>query len=122
MAKFKYLNVNPDKVNRNDCVTRAICLASNTPYHKVRSKLFHTAKLLDCCKLCWTCYSFYIEEVLGGKRTNCDDMTVEEFADNYPKGIYLVRMNGHISTAIDNCIYDIFDCRKYLLTNAWKIS
>jgi hypothetical protein len=49
-------------------------------------------------------------------------MTVEEFADNNPYGTYLVRMNGHISTVIDNCIYDIFDCRKAILTNAWKIT
>jgi hypothetical protein len=48
-------------------------------------------------------------------------MTVEEFADMHPIGTYLVRMEQHISIIIDNCIYDIFDCRDKVLTNAWEV-
>ena len=125
MAKFCYLNVNPDGEHKNDCVTRAISLGANLCYSSVRKKLFFTAKLLDCPKLCPTCYCFLIHDVLGGVPKNCTmqgkQMSVEEFADNYPIGTYLVRMNGHISTVIDNCVYDIFDCRKHLLTNAWQM-
>lgn len=121
MARFQYLNVNPNKERKNDCVTRAISLGSNLPYDIIRKKLYFTAKLLNCPKLCPTCYCFLIHDVLGGVPKNCNNMTVEQFADNYPKGTFLVRMNGHISTVIDNCIYDIFDCRKHLLTNAWQM-
>lgn len=121
MAKFVYLNVNDDKVKRNDCVTRAITLASGLPYSEVRRKLRYTGRLLDCERLCVSCYSFFIEEVLLGKRKNCDGMTVEEFADAHPIGVYLIRMEGHISTIIDNVVYDIFDCRKHKLTNCWEI-
>lgn len=121
MAKFRYLNVNDDKVKRNDCVTRALTLASGLPYSSIRRKLRYTARLLDCSKLCVSCYSFFIEEVLLGKRTNCDGMTVEEFADLHPIGVFLVRMDGHISVIIDNTIMDIFDCRRHLLTNAWEV-
>lgn len=121
MAKFRYLNVNDDKVKRNDCVTRALTLASGLPYSSIRRKLRYTARLLDCSKLCVSCYSFFIEEVLLGKRTNCDGMTVEEFADLHPIGVFLVRMDGHISVIIDNTIMDIFDCRQHLLTNAWEV-
>ena len=109
MAKFVYLNINPDGAHKNDCVTRAIALGANLDYSLVRKKLFFTAKLLECSKLCCKCYCFLIHDVLGGIPKNCDNMTVEEFADNYPIGTYLVRMNGHISTVIDNCVYDIFD-------------
>lgn len=121
MAKFRYLNVNDDKVKRNDCVTRALTLASGLPYSSIRRKLRYTARLLDCSKLCVSCYSFFIEEVLLGKRTNCDGMTVEEFADLHPIGVFLIRMEGHISVVIDNTIYDIFNCRQHLLTNAWEV-
>ena len=122
MAKFCLWNENPQGDKRNDCVTRAITFASGVEYAQVRKKLRHTARLLDCEKLCPTCYCFLIHDVLGGIPKNCNNMTVEEFADNYAKGTYLVRMNGHISTVIDNCIYDIFDCRQHLLTNAWQMS
>lgn len=122
MARFVYLNVNPDRQKESDCVTRAISLATDTPYPEVRKKLFHTAKLLDCEKLCHTCYSHLIEQVYKCTPVNCDGMSLNEFADLNPYGIYLVRMHGHISTIIDNTCYDIWDCRKQMLTNAWKVS
>ena len=121
MSSFCYLNVNPNKQTRNDCVTRAISLASGIPYKTIRKKLFHTARLLDCCKLCNTCYSHLIEKVLCGIPKNCDGMTVGEFANLHPQGTYLLRMYGHITCLIDNCIYDIFDCREHKITNAWEI-
>lgn len=121
MAKYCYLNVNPNKTKRNDCVTRAISLASGLSYSTVRKKLFHTARLLGCCKLCNTCYSHLIEKVLCAVPKNCDCMTVNDFAFLHPNGTYLLRMDGHITTLIDNCVYDIFDCRRHLITNAWEI-
>ena len=122
MAGFRYWNENPQGERHNDCVTRAITLASGLPYAEVRRKLFHTSRLLKCqSKLCPTCYSFLIQEVLGGIPRDCNLMTVEEFADLHPHGVYLARMDGHISVIIENCVYDTFDCRGHLLTNAWEI-
>ena len=122
MARFKYLNVNPNQQKRNDCVTRAISLASGIPYNKIRKKLYHTAKLLDCEKLCVSCYEFLIREVLGGTPVNCEGMTINDFADLHPNGTYLLRMDGHITTLINFTLYDIFDCRTHQITNAWKIN
>jgi hypothetical protein len=121
MAGFRYLNVSPQQEKKNDCVTRAISLASGIDYADIRRKLYHTAKLLDCEKLCPTCYSFFIQEVVGGVMRNCDEMTVEEFADRNPKGTYLIRLDGHLTTIIDNCVYDIWDCRQKMCDIAWKI-
>ena len=121
MAKYIYYNHNDDKVNRNDCVTRAISLASGLEYKTIRRKLRYTAKLLDCCKLCVSCYEFFIREVLGGVPRNCEGMTIDDFAELHPIGTYLLRMDGHITTLIDNCIYDIFDCRNNFITNAWEM-
>lgn len=122
MVNFVYYNRNPDGDKENDCVTRAISLASGLPYEEIRKKLYHTAKLLDCEKLCVTCYKFLIEEVLMGKRVNCDGMYAGEFAETHPYGIYLLRMSGHIVCCIDGVLYDIFDSRySSLLTDAWEL-
>lgn len=121
MARFVYFNQNPDGNRESDCVTRAISFATGSDYKNIRKKLFHTAKLLDCEKLCPTCYEFLIEQVLKGRPVNCDGMTVEDFAEFNPRGVYLVRMQGHISTIVDGCVYDIWDCRDCLLTNAWSV-
>jgi hypothetical protein len=106
MANFRYLNVNPDQTKRNDCVTRAISFSFKLPYSVVRKKLFHTAKLLDCEKLCMTCYCFLIQ-TLGSVPKNCEGQTVGEFADLNPKGTYLIRIKGHLTMIRDNTIYDI---------------
>jgi hypothetical protein len=123
MADFRYYNRNDDPtIHRNDCVTRAISLASGLPYAEIRRKLRNTASLLDCeSSLCPTCYSFLIQEVLGGVPKDCHQMTVEEFADLHPNGVYLVRMDGHLSAIVENCVFDTFDCRGHLLTNAWEV-
>lgn len=121
MANFRYYNISPDGEHKNDCVTRAISLASGMPYAETRKKLRSVATLFDCERICMSCYKHLIENVLYCKPLNCDGMTVEEFADMHPYGVYLVRMNQHISCIIDNTIYDIFDCREHLLTNAWEV-
>ena len=121
MAKFRYYNRDEDNVLRNNCVTRAISLASGMSMGETRRKLRCVATLFDCYpRICLSCYKHLIENVLYYKPLNCDGMTVEEFADMHPIGTYLVRMNQHISIIIDNTIYDIFDCREHLLTNAWE--
>ena len=122
MARFRYWNQNPDLLHKNDCVTRAISFASGIPYAEVRKKLRCVAILFDCERICMSCYKHLIENVLYYKPFNCDGMTVEEFADMHPVGVYLVRMEQHISVIVDNTIYDIFDCRNHILTNAWAVN
>ena len=39
MSSFRYWNENPQGEKRNDCVTRAIVLASDLPYNIVRNLL-----------------------------------------------------------------------------------
>lgn len=117
---FVYHNENPDGSRLNDCVTRAITLCSGMSYSAVRQKLFHTAKLLDCAKLCWTCYMFLIQNVLGYRPVNCDNLTVREFAELNSIGTYLIRIDGHLTSVIDGRIRDTWDCSDRYCTVAWK--
>ena len=121
MSKFSYYNINPQGERVSDCVTRAIALASGLDYHEVKEKLYYTAKLLNCDKLCVCCYRHLLDEVLKYKRINCDGYSLGEFADKHPYGVYLVRMSGHISCLIDGTVYDIWDCRDEWLTDVWKV-
>ena len=34
---------------------------------------------------------------------------IDEFLEKDPKGTFLITMAGHITCAIDGCIYDTFD-------------
>lgn len=122
MAQFRYWNENPQGEHRNDCVTRAITFASGIPYNRVRRKLYHTARLLDCEKLCWTCYSFLLTNVLGYRQVNCDGMTIGEFADLHPHGTYLIRIDMHLTAIKDGDLHDTFDCRDKYCHIAWKVN
>lgn len=121
MAKFIYYNINPDGQKASDCVTRAISLGSGLDYPVVRRKLYHSAKLFDCDKLNVDCYCHLLEDVLKFPQVNTLGMKVGEFADINPYGIYLVRMDGHISTIWGGNVIDIWDCRGHEITHAWKI-
>ena len=122
MAKFRYWNENPQGEHRNDCVTRAIKLVSGLPYSTIRKKLFHTKELLECdSPYCPTCYSFLVQEVLGGVPKNCDGMTVGQFADRHPKGTYLIRIKGHLTTLQDGVCYDLWNCLDRECDLAWQM-
>ena len=122
MAKFKYLNVNPKGIRESDCVCRAITLASGLPYDDVKEKLHLVGKLYQCPSLCVGCYRHLIENILGYKPISGEGLYPGEFADIHFTGKYLLRMNGHILTCIDNTIYDIFDSRySGMVTDAWKV-
>lgn len=121
MARFIYHNVNPDGEKASDCVTRALSLGTGLSYPTIRRKLYHSAKLFDCDRLMVDCYSNLIEKVFGFPRVPIMGMTVGEFADTHPYGIYLVRMPQHISTIWDGDVVDIWDCRDTQITHCWKI-
>lgn len=94
---------------------------SGMSYDKVQEKLYYCGKLLECDPLCVSCYDFLLTKYLEFTPLNPKGMTLYEFGDTHPKGLYLVRSNGHISALFDNCVYDTWDCRSMKLTNCWKV-
>lgn len=121
MSEFVYHNENPKrKLNANDCVTRAITFATDMPYEEVSRKLWMTADLYNCDRLCKFCYSNFINNVLKYKEVNCDRLTIGEFADLHPYGTYLIRIEGHLTVIRDGVLHDIWDCRRELCDTVWK--
>lgn len=122
MARFNYINVNPDLIDIGDCVVRAITLASGLDYDEVEDKLYYTAKLLDCPERCVCCYSFLLDNVFYYEPVDCEGMTVNGFAYCYNNGTYLVRMDGHLTCVIDGEIWDTWDCSNEIVTTAWRVN
>lgn len=96
-------------------------MASGLPYEEVAKKLWLIAELLNCEKLCVCCYRHLLDDIFKYKRVNCDGFLVGEFADRNPVGVYLLRINGHITCLVDGTIYDLWDCRNEFVTDAWKV-
>lgn len=118
--RFVYYNLNPRGIKENDCVTRAIALASDLPYEEIADKLWLTADLYNCDRLCKFCYSNFITNILKYKEVNCDDMTVEEFANTHPHGTFIIRVPSHLTVIKNGVLYDIWDCRYELCDTVWK--
>ena len=109
--KYKYYNANPFGRRVNDCTVRAISLATNKTWDEAYDWLSKYAKdqgiMMDEVE--------YIDEFLEynfTKLCGCKDqvkVTVEQFVNSHPHGIFLITMNGHITCCINGCIYDTFN-------------
>lgn len=121
MAGYIYYNANPAGKHEEDCVVRAITLASGLPYEEVEHQLWFTGELLECVPLCRFCYSHLLTNVLKYEPVYCENMTIDEFAETHPFGTYLIRIDSHLTVIIDEILYDIFDCRDELCDLAWKV-
>lgn len=120
MADLNYYNNNPYGYTDDDCVTRAITLATGESYEEVGRKLYLVGELNNCEKLCVDCYEFLIESVYKFPQVKFEyGITVDEFARQHPNGIYLLRMNGHITTLIDGELWDLWNASEKEPTNIW---
>jgi hypothetical protein len=122
MAEFVYYNVNPLKIEEEDCVCRAITLASELPYSTVYKLLELSAEHNDCEKLCVNCYEHLLTEVLGYTiKFPKYSATIEEIVNTYPHNTLLLRINYHLTCAVNNTIYDLWDCRDRLVDMFWVV-
>ena len=77
--------------------------------------------MFECTALCVCCYKFLLDNVYGLTRIEeYKGMTVEEFADKFPKGKYIIRVDQHLTTIQDGTILDIWDCSKEIVDIVWK--
>ena len=122
MARYQCLNVNPVGKIEEDCVCRAISLSLNEDYYKIQEKLHLVAELFECEYLCVCCYKYLLDNVYDLKRIEeVKGMTVEEFANHFPIGVFIVRVEGHLTCVIDNNIMDIWNCKDEIVDLVWEV-
>ena len=120
MADFKYYNNNPEHLTTEDCVTRAITLASGLKYKTISRLLKLTAKLKNCDCLTMFCYRYLLEYILCYPvRYAHKDETVESVIAKYPHNTLLIRIDGHLLCSVAGVIYDLFDSSKEPVTCYW---
>lgn len=105
-----------------DCVCRAISQALQEDYYLIARKLELVGELFECEKLCQCCYKHLLDYVYGLPRIEeYKGVTVEEFANLFPKGKYIIRVDQHLTTIEDGTILDIWDCSKEIVDIVWKV-
>lgn len=119
---YQFYNNNPLGLVEEDCVTRAISLALDEDYYKIKKQLYLVAELFECEALCVCCYEHLLESVYQLEEVpNCKGMSIREFANKNYKGIYIIRVDGHLTCVIDSILYDIWNCRDEIVDIAWKV-
>ncbi len=123
MYKYQYYNANPLGNRVDDCTVRAISLATGRSWDSTYDRLSEYAQT----QAIMPNDVEYIDEFLNlnyqkvYSSRDSHRVTVAEFLSHYPRGTYLITMNGHITCAIDGCVYDTFDPGDRIVWDAYKI-
>lgn len=124
MIPYVYNVPHGSENERNDCTVRALCIATNRPYTEAYHLLHNAGRKPN--------RGFYFEKLLK-KRTNylgCTftkigfrkPRTLKKFLEYYPKGIYCVRIRGHVFVIMDGIVHDMFQPKAYCrITAAWIV-
>ena len=104
--EFIYTNINPFGAETDDCVSRAISLASGYDYFDIQEKLYLASRLFECDRLDVCCYQNLLENVFGYKPVYCDNMII---------------VPNHLTVIIDGNLRDTFDCSQEYCDKAWYV-
>lgn len=120
---YQYANPHPDNKVVGDCVKRAITLSGNYDYKDVQLELNRYKKITKAKsyneRKNWVPY---IEKVLGWEKlTGYQNIKVGEFAKDNPKGTYIIKVRGHLTTVKDGKVLDTWNCSYKAINRVWEV-
>ena len=116
MADWKYFNPNPHGLIRAvDCTIRAICAVTGQDWNTTFTGLALQSFILKDMPSANHVWAAYLKR-RGFRRAvipdSCPDCyTVGDFADEHPKGKFVLGTGSHAVACIDGIILDSFDSR-----------
>lgn len=120
--RYQYYNRNPEGKEIEDCVCRAISTATGLKYAAVENLLQLSADSYRCEKLCICCYPYLLENILCYPVYFCESgETVGEIAQKYSDSKVIIRISGHLSTALYGTILDIWNCSNKEVDCYWLV-
>lgn len=120
---FVEYNPNPTGRNVEDCAVRAVARALNTDWETAFAKMavnaFSMGDMMHSDSVWGSVLrqnGFY-RKVIPDTCPDC--YTAEEFAENNPKGIYVLGFGNHATALIDGNLYDAFDTSQAIPQFFW---
>lgn len=122
MGDFTFFNINPNRIEEEDCVCRAISAGTGLPYSVVDNMLELVASKCECDKLNVECYKHLLSDVFMYKCLYCNrGETVEEIAYKYRHNILIIRIKGHLTASMYGAIVDLWDCTQEEVDRFWVV-
>lgn len=121
--KFVLYEPNPVRTGAIDCAVRAVSKALNvsweTAYVMLSANGYAMGNIISADEVWGSLLRQY-----GFKRRlvpdTCPDCySVEQFCQDHPSGIYVVKSPEHVATVIDNTLYDSWDSSQKTVIYYW---
>ena len=124
MSRWKQYNPSPSGRSVGDCAVRAVAVALGADWETAYALMaFMGYQLNDMpsSNAVWGAvlrqHGFYRHAVPD----SCPDCyTIGAFADDHPKGIYVVGTGSHVATIRDGVVYDSWDSRNEIPQYYWS--
>ena len=116
---YRKYNANPRNNSVTDCFIRSLAVVTDESWDYTYNKISDIAQ--------WEGTTMdnrdFILEYLDRryKRVPFVEEYIGEFAENHPRGKYLITTKGHIVACVDGYIIDSWDSRYRKIEYVWKI-
>ena len=123
--RFEMYNPNPvhKKGGVGDCAIRAVAKALDIRWEEAYAKLTTNGFLmgeLPNSDLVWGSVlrqNGFVREIIPNTCPDC--YTVEEFVDDHPEGISVIKSDGHVATAVNGILYDSWNSSQNVPIYYW---
>lgn len=120
---WKYFNPNPAGRNVGDCSVRAVSAALGVSWEDAYSMIaangFQMGDMPSSDSVWGSVlrqHGFY-RYAIPNKCPDC--YTAKDFAEDHPKGVYVLGFGGHVATVIDGVLYDSWDSSNEIPIYFW---
>lgn len=125
MSRWRYFQNNPSGRNVGDCAVRAISAALDvdweTAYALIAANGFQMNDVMSSNSVWGSVlrqHGFYRHSIPN----RCPDCyTMEDFARDHQKGVYVVGTGNHVATVKDGMIFDSWDSSKEIPVYFWGL-
>lgn len=116
---YKYMNMNPEGNNIEDCSVRAISVAEGISWDEAYDELSDSARDMGLMMNSVDAIEEYLDDRY--ERVPFYTETVGEFINTHPYGTFLITMPGHITVLKNGINYDTFDSSNRKMWCAWRV-
>lgn len=110
---WRLFNPNPRGKSVGDCTVRALAAATGQSWERIYAALCAEGMRLGdmpSANAVWGAYLHRIGFQRGALADKCPDCyTVADFAQDNPRGVFVLALSGHVVTVIDGEWWDAWD-------------
>jgi len=123
MSTWIRFNPNPVNARVEDCAQRAIAAALDVDWDTASDLIYEMAKGMGTTThddAAWGAVlrrAGFVRAVIPNRCPDC--YTVADFCRDHPRGVYVLKLSGHVATVIDGHVYDTWDSSGEIPTYYW---